>query len=558
MSDHFSPAFKAAFARVQAAAENGPQAVKIAFRDEMLNLGHEERVLNLYRIKDKLTGKPVFLRPNKFQLKFLKKRSNKNIILKSRQVGGTVFQAVRENDLMLWEPNFKGAIIADKKDRVSEIFNDKFKLTYDWFKRDWGQYYAPNEKFNSKTSITLINDGLGRELNSSVIVTFDARGYTMQMIHFSESSRIDPKRISGSAEGVPVTGEITHESTPNGMGGFFYNTWQNVKAGVSGFKGFFVPWFEMYPETKIPVPAGFTMTPEEREIADEYDLNDQHILWRRYKIADSFDGDSEQFDEEYPSNDIDCFTSGAGQVYQRDIIKAHNKLCTAPEFTGFLIKDKPVKNKKGWVHIWKYPKLGYSYVIGADPAGGIGRDFSAAYVKCMKTKEIVAKVHGQIEPGDFATDLLKLAKYYNKSFICVEENGHGAAVIQKLKESNYGRLYKRRVIDEMTNRPTQKVGFRTSNSEKLRITEQLKSSLKNMDFKCTDFALIKELSTFVQSKTKGGLFKREASPGAHDDLVMAAALTEEAANQLGTTTMDDEIKVYQTLTRIDPDTGFPI
>jgi len=143
MSDHFTPSFLAAFKRVQDAAQQGEHAMKTAFRDEMLKLGHEERVQNLYKIKDKLSGKLTFFRLNSFQKKFIKDKTHRNIILKSRQIGGTVLQCVRAVDMMFFEDNFKGVIIADKKDRVSEIFNDKLKVTYERFKKDWGTFYSP-------------------------------------------------------------------------------------------------------------------------------------------------------------------------------------------------------------------------------------------------------------------------------------------------------------------------------------------------------------------------------------------------------------------------------
>ena len=175
---HYSKKFEAAFTRVQEAAKSGDQAGRLAFRDEMLKLGHEERVQNLYRIKDKLTAKPVFFQPNGPQLDFLYNHGTRNIILKCRQVGMTVLNCVRALDLALWEQNMTTGIMAHNKDRIKEIFDDKTKFTYRWFKKDWSSLYNPTEKFNSRNELTFTDDGLGRELNTRLIVTFDARGST--------------------------------------------------------------------------------------------------------------------------------------------------------------------------------------------------------------------------------------------------------------------------------------------------------------------------------------------------------------------------------------------
>ncbi len=238
----------------------------------MLTLGHEERVQNLYRIKDKLTAKPVFFQPNEPQRDFIYNRGTRNIILKCRQVGMTVLNCVRALDKVLWEPNTTAGIMAHQKEKIKEIFDDKTKFTYRWFKKDWGSLYAPEEKFNSKNELTFVSDGLGKELNSRLIVSFDARSSTYQFLHISEAAFIENERLQASIEGVPETGEITYESTPNGMGGVFYETWKNVRAKRTQFRGFFVPWYRHYPELpdKISIPKDFARTSYEKALQKEY------------------------------------------------------------------------------------------------------------------------------------------------------------------------------------------------------------------------------------------------------------------------------------------------
>jgi hypothetical protein len=553
---------------VQEAAKDGEQAGRLAFRDEMLKLGHKERVKNLYRIKDKLTAKPVFFQLNGPQLDFLYNHGTRNIILKCRQVGMTVLNCVRALDLALWEQNMTTGIMAHNKDRIKEIFDDKTKFTYRWFKKDWGSLYKPTEKFNSRNELTFTDDGLGRELNSRLIVTFDARGSTYQLLHISEAAFVENERIQASIEGVPETGEVTYESTPNGMGGVFYETWRNVRAKRTQFKGFFVPWFHHYPEMpeKISIPADFSKTSYEKALQKEYPkITDKHLLWRRHKIYDNYQGDSDAFEVAYPTDDIKCFDAGVGKVFSAAIVRAQREFTKEPKEVGFL-SAKTEKNKiiysivpsaKGDVAIWVRPQRGHSYAMGADPAGGIGKDRSAAYIFDLSTKETVARVWGQIDPADFGNILDTVGKMYNTASICVEENGHGDAVIQKLKELQYPRLYKRRVIDEFTAKPTQKIGFRTTTQSKLTLTEGFKEALKDLKFKILDIDLINEMTTFVQIAGRGTNVKRQATAGAFDDLVMAAALTQEAAKYL-TNIITWDNSTYDTPYRCDPDTGFPI
>ncbi len=480
----------------------------------------------------------------------------------------TVLNCVRALDLALWEQNMTTGIMAHNKDRIKEIFDDKTKFTYRWFKKDWASLYNPTEKFNSRNELTFTDDGLGRELNSRLIVTFDARGSTYQLLHISEAAFVENERIQASIEGVPETGEVTYESTPNGMGGVFYETWKNVRAKRTQFRGFFVPWFKHYPEMpeKISIPNDFVKTAYEKALQKEYPkITTKHLIWRRHKIYDNYQGDSDAFEVAYPTDDIKCFDAGVGKVFSAEIVRAQRKFTLEPKEVGFL-SSKIEKNKqtykilpslKGDVAIWQRPKTSHSYVIGADPAGGIGKDRSAAYVFDLTTKEIVARVWGQIEPADFAVEIATLGKMYHNANLCVEENNHGAATIQKLKDLSYSNLYRRKVIDEFTAKPTQKIGFRTTAQNKLTFTEEFKQALKDLKFKVTDIDLINEMTTFVQVAGRGTNVKRQATAGSYDDLVIAAALAQEAAKYL-TNIITQENTTYDAPIRCDPDTGFPI
>ena len=123
----------------------------------------------------------------------------------------------------------------------------------------------------------------------------------------------------------------------------------------------------------------------------------------------------------------------------------------------------------------------------------------------------------------------------------------------------YRNLYKRSTIDEMTNKPTKKIGFVTTNQSKILITEKLKTAAKEGKLIVLDADLIAEMSTFVQISSKSGsTVRREATSDAHDDLVMAAALTEEMHSARdwdhNTETGMNEVMELS----IDPDTGFII
>ena len=82
-------------------------------------------------------------------------------------------------------------------------------------------------------------------------------------------------------------------------------------------------------------------------------------------------------------------------------------------------------------------------------------------------------------------------------------------------------------------------------------------TFKDQKFKILDVDLINELTTFVQIAGKMNNVKLQATAGAFDDLVMAAALTQEASKWRSTVFFAEDA-MFDEGTAYDPDTGFPI
>lgn len=575
MQTHFSKKFlklwKSVQRQVEQDGEYSLEARKL-FRDGCLALGHEERCRNLYRINSKLANKAAFFVPNPPQEIFFQTRSGRDIVLKCRQVGFTTLSAIRGLDYALWEPNAKCGILAHLQLTVTTIFNDLVRFSYAHFLRDWGNFYRPTEKASSRTELAFSDDGLGRPLESSMRVLFDFRGKTLNFLHVSEASRVEDDRLLGSLQGVPANGQVIYESTPQGRAGDFHRQWQNWRSmgSLAPYRGFFIPWFKFYPEEpeKWKLPEGSQLTAYERSLLEgsNGEINEAHIAWRRWCIEANCQGDPEKFENEYPTNDVDCFFTGEALVFGTAILKSQAKNCRPASKVGFLLSEGSARvelheDPKGCIAIWEEPQAGRSYVIGADPSGGVGKDRGAAYVKDQKSGHLVARLWGQFDPAEFGAELFKLAAYFNKAWICVEANNHGHVVLHVLKQKNYRNLYKRPALDELTNKPTTKVGFLTTNESKIVITEKLKTALKGGSTIILDNELINELTSFIQLASKiGRSVRREASHGAHDDLVLAASLTEEMHQSRHVDSGAEELlsapsHEYEE-SAFDPETGF--
>lgn len=569
-NSHFTPKFKKLWAEIESlvkASGGVTPEVKKHFRDGCLRLGHLERVSNLFRIKDKLSSKAIFFVPNGPQEQFLRTKKGRDIILKTRQVGFSTLSGLRALDYVLFEANARTGIMSHQKDLTSEMFQDLVKFSYEWFKEDWGHLYNPTEVSDSKTALAFKDDGLGRLLNSSIRVFFAGRGKTMRFLHVSEASRVEDARLAATLQGVPATAEVIYESTPQGRAGDFYRQWQNheTMGPLAPYKGHFFPWFSIYPEQpeNWELPEGTQLTPYEETLIEQ-GLTKAHIAWRRWCIEANCQGDPEIFENEYPSNTYDCFFSGEALVFPSGLLKSQDKNSRPASKVGFLLSDGGANGKvelfednKGVVSVWETPDTTASYVIGADPSGGVGKDRGAAWVLNQKNGKFVARLHGQFDPADFAQELIKLATYYNKAWICPEVNNHGHVVIHVLQTKGYRNLYKRKVIDETTNKPTTKVGFVTTNESKILITEKLKTALKEGASQIPDKETISEMSSFVQVASKNNkTVRREASPGAHDDLVIAASLAIEMHSSRPTESVGT-MPLSGGPSNFDSESGFP-
>jgi hypothetical protein len=576
---HYSPAFLAMWVSVEdliraADGEITPEA-RVAFRDGCLKLGHEERLRNLYRIRHKLTRQAEFFVPNRPQETYLKRRKGRDVCLKTRQQGLTTLSCIRALDYALWESGVTTGVMAHLQNVVGTIFEDIVKFSADYFKKDWGHLYSPTEKSDSSTTLAFKDDGIeryapghGRTLNTSMRVLYDFRGKTVAFLHVSEASRIEPERLLGSLQGVPANGEVILESTPNGQGGEFYRLWQlwRKMGELAPYRGHFFPWYEHYPECPDDwrLPEGEILTPYEKQM--QRDLPDRiteaHIAWRRWCIEANCQGEPDLFENEYPSNDEDCFLTGQNQVFTKELLKRMLKTVRPPSRVGFLLSDGALvkfhDDEKGHVLIWEEPEIGAEYVGGSDAAGGVGRDKAVTYILKKSTGAVVACIAGQLDPNDFAKETLKAALYYNKAWLCPEANNHGHVVIHVLKTAGYRNLYKRKVLDDVSNKVSTQFGFLTTNDSKLSITEKLKTAIKEGKFQARDNDLVVELSTFVQVASKQGKsIRREATPGNHDDRVMAAALAIEMLSQRGVTSSDEEDSAGppDSDESFDPDTG---
>ena len=173
--------------------------------------------------------------------------------------------------------------------------------------------------------------------------------------------------------------------------------------------------------------------------------------------------------------------------------------------------------------VWERPERWSGYVLGVDTAEGLGHgDYSCVQVIDVKEGKQVAIWHGRIPPDELANEVYNIGLWYGNALCCVEANNHGLTTITVLRQLGYPNLYRRRSLNQSTERISQEYGWKTTRTSKPLMIDDLARALKNDELVLRCESTVAELRTFTRNE-RGSM---SGSP--YDDRVMALAL----ANQM--------------------------
>lgn len=178
-----------------------------------------------------------------------------------------------------------------------------------------------------------------------------------------------------------------------------------------------------------------------------------------------------------------------------------------------------VEMTEGSVRLYEKPRPKRQYVIGADVAEGFEHgDWSVATVIDAKEHRVVAVYRAHVDPDIFGeTILYNMGRYWNNALIGVEANNHGGTTLKYLRDTQYPRIYYRKVYDQRFNSETKQLGWLTTAKSKPLAIDRLREALRN-DLFLPDTPTIEELRTYARNETG----KMSGSP--FDDHVMALAI----------------------------------
>jgi hypothetical protein len=282
-------------------------------------------------------------------------------------------------------------------------------------------------------------------------------------------------------------------STPNGVGGQYYQLYTGAEAKTNDFNPIKLMWY---------------VHPEHDEV------------W--------FAKESRQFSKRKIAQEMLCTFVGSGDTYvNADDIAWLETLVKEPIGRGDTLfgrhDDVVICRAERDVWVWATPAVGHKYVMSADVSRGDSRDFSTFHVIDSATAEVVVEFRGKIPPDKFGYMLDRYGKLYNRAFICPENNTFGFTTCSKLKELKYPKLVYQNVkptqLDSYVASDDDLVGYSTQTKSRELALSKLEETIRNKVVRCYSARFVNELRTFIWSGTKALAMKDE-----YDDLVMSLAI----------------------------------
>jgi len=441
------------------------------------------------------------------------------LILKARQQGISTYCTARTAWKSYYIPNARSVVMAHDSATSDALFTMSKNLI-DYMDDE----FRPKLVASNAKEIKFEHNSAGYRLYTAGSPEA-GRGTTPTIAHLSEVAfwTFDEKILAGLFQGISQAEgtEVILESTANGAKGEFYRLWKTAERdyakGESEYMPIFLPWF-ITAEYSREAPDSFEPDTKEEELIKDFNLTYDQLYWRRLKISESGE---RKFMQEYPARAEEAFLVSGASVF--DMAKLNSM-----EPVSYIKKMRLDLDSKFWedssegdLDVYDYPDNKEPYVIGADVALGVGKDYSAAVV-INKEREVVAVYrNNRIDPSKFGDLLFYLGRYYNNALLAVESNSMGIATLQKLDDLQYVNLYKQTKIANISNEEGIRLGFRTTTATKSTIIGNLKNAIENEDVYVPSIEVIQELKDYTATETG----KTEASPGCHDDTVMALAIS---------------------------------
>lgn len=446
------------------------------------------------------------------------------LILKARQIGCSTLFLLWHLLETLFHENITTGIIAHRRDSLKTLFRI-IKIAYDTIPpaiqlADGRVWRKPVAKYDN------VNELQFEGIDSRIYVALEVRSDRLNRLHISEAHFIKnaPQVLAATISAVVPGGVISQESTANGVGGPFYDAWEEAEQGQNDYLSLFYGFHTM-PEYRLPAD-GFVPDDEERWYLDNVEgMTPEALMWRRMMLKQP--GMRNLFKQEFPATAEEAFLTSGRTPFDREKI------------LDWIIRE-PIETKmEGRMLTWVKPAEGKRYILGLDSSSGRGietldkeekagdTDYNVFQVWDCETMQLCKAFRGKWPYAKQHEILYQLGTEYNNAYVVVEAEAHGLTVINNFVRDYVDTgLYHRSLVhtteyvDTKSKKPQRKWGWVTSAKTKPLILDRLAEVIEEEEIRCHWKMLQREALRF-EIKDDGSM---AAMDGFTDDAVMCAAI----------------------------------
>ena len=453
----------------------------------------------------------------------------RHLILKPRQIGISTYVDLRLLAKCLTVDGTRAAIISHERGATARLLRKVHLALEDLIERKVKiNGKAIKLKYSTKYEISFPYTHSSLYIGTAGQRAF-SRGDSLTDLHGSEVAVWENavEMMKGIEGALTSTAEVFLESTANGMGGYFYDMVIRCRPGADGkspssapYMLHFFPWKD-HAEYSAKPPHDVVWSGQELDLASKQGLTLQQLWWRRKK-CEKYDK-LDDFLQEYPLTIDEAFIVAGACYFDKDSLRDASTRIIPPLIKGTIETVGPRAvirpAQEGPVEVYRHPTYGGSYLIGADCSEGVdGGDPMSAVVLDRERCQEAAWISGLLDPEEAAKALFALGQHYNWAWLAVEDNGPGLAVLMRLQQLAYPRLFRR--VDINSEDKTPRLGWHTDPRTRPLALGAIRSMLKTRVWGVASERFLKQCSTFCRQ----GAGNYEANSGSHDDDVMSAGI----------------------------------
>lgn len=466
------------------------------------------------------------------------------IILKARQMGlSTMCEAILFVLSMMYR-DFQSLVLSHEKESSEHILSitRRYWTTYVFQDYHTEQYAARGQLSwsDNQSNITVATANNKRT----------GRSRTLHGLHASEVAMWEgPEELMrGLRQAVVNLGisVIFLESTANGVGNWFHQTWLDAEANQSEYTPVFYAWFldPEYDAQSIPIHrrdryAELGELDAKEKVLRSMGVQDSRLLWRRWAWEALCGRSWDTFMQEYPSTSQEAFLTTGRNVFRLPDLLKHYLPMKATY--GFLHRQgREVKfyesgegDTRSWLKVYRFPAPDQNwgvYQIGADPTHTTVGDNACGQVVNRRTLEQCAVYSQHIDAVSFGDDLCLLGEWYNFAEIAPETTGPGFGTTGQMNGKGYPRIYERQRADDEHDTGSSKLGWISNEQTKEMAISYLINAISQelavvggitYGFVIHDAETYNEMKNYVTNE-KGGYENGRGQP--FDDTVMALGI----------------------------------